>query len=154
MSEFEPIEFEIQIDASKTIDHVPILDMDEKFIEEYVSVQELSTINKHTVPAVKTIVDYGCGHLNAAFNDAVSQLKSELEREFGATKVFSSEADITSPRILDNGDVRLYGECVIFVKIKSAEWDRFYQRIDQIVGDAIARAIDDDKFGVLYDILL
>lgn len=39
MSEFEHIEFEIQVDASVLIDHVPILDVEEKFIETYVSAE-------------------------------------------------------------------------------------------------------------------
>ena len=44
MSELEPIEFEIQIDASVLIDQIPILDVEEKFIETYVSAEEIGTI--------------------------------------------------------------------------------------------------------------
>lgn len=53
-----------------------------------------------------------------------------------------------------NGEVRLYGESNIIVKIKSAKWYEFYRLVEQIVGDAIARAVDDDKIGTIYEILL
>lgn len=66
----------------------------------------------------------------------------------------SAEPVITSPYILNNGEVRLYGESNIIVKIKSAKWDEFYRLVEQIVSDAIARAVDDDKIGTIYEILL
>lgn len=49
MSELEPIEFEIQIGASVLIDHIPTSDVEEKFIETYVSAEELSQCNRRSI---------------------------------------------------------------------------------------------------------
>ena len=154
MSELEPIEFEIKIDASVLIDHIPILDVEEKFIETYVSAEELSQCNRRSINAVEIVIGGGCDSLEASFNSIIKQLKFDFESNFGITQVFSAEPVIASPYILNNGEVRLYGESNIIVKIKSAKWDEFYRLVEQIVGDAIARAVDDDKIGTIYEILL
>lgn len=56
MNDFEPIKFKIMISASTEIDHVIVEDIDQKFIETYLSPEELSECNHRTVDAVKTVM--------------------------------------------------------------------------------------------------
>lgn len=45
MSEFEPIKFKVLMSATTDIDHIKVSDIDQKFIETYLSPEELSECN-------------------------------------------------------------------------------------------------------------
>lgn len=75
-------------------------------------------------------------------SDAHAQAERDLDKYLDALIAYTKN-------IIEH----MFDSCTFDVT-KTSYTSNIYQRIDQIVGDAIARAIDDDKFGVLYDILL
>lgn len=152
MNDFEPIKFKIMMSASTEIDHVIVEDIDQKFIETYLSPEELSECNHRTVDAVKTVMQNGRGKLSETFNAIETRVKFDCEREFGATRVNVVSSIFDGAYVLVNGDVMCNGRLEADVELNNVTWGTLNKSFENIVEDSISAEVDDDV-EIIYDIL-
>ena len=152
MSEFEPIKFKIMMSASTEIDHVIVEDIDQKFIETYLSPEELSECNHRPVDAVKTVMQSGRDKLGETFNAIEKQIKFDCEREFGATRVNVASSIFDGAYVLVNGDLMCNGRFEADVELKNVSWGALNKSFQNIIEDAISSEVD-DEVEIIYDVL-
>ena len=153
MSDFEPIKFKIMMSGSTEIDHVIAEDIDQKFIETYLSPEELSECNHRTVDAVKTVMQNGRDKLSETFNAIEKRIKFDCEREFGATRVNAAISIFDCAYVFVNGDIMCNGRFEADVELKNISWGALNKNLENIIEDAISSEVDDED-EIIYDILL
>lgn len=152
MNDFEPIKFKIMMSASTEIDHVIVEDIDQKFIETYLSPEELSKCNHRTVDAVKTVMQSGRDKLGETFKAIEKRIKFDCEREFGATRVNAAISIFDGAYVLVNGDTMCNGRFEADVELKNVSWGALNKSFKNIIEDAISSEVD-DEVEIIYDIL-
>lgn len=152
MNDFEPIKFKIMIGGSTEIDHVIVEDINQKFIETYLSPEELSECNHRTMDAVKTVMQNGSNKLYETFKAIERRIKFDCEREFGATRVNAAISIFDGAYVFVNGDVMRNGRFEADVELNNITWGMLNKSFEDIVGDSISAEVD-DEVEIIYDVL-
>lgn len=153
MNDFEPIKFKIMMSASTKIDHLRVSDIDKKFVETYLSAEELSECNHRTVDAVKTVMQSGYDKLDETFKAVARRIKFNFEHEFGAAQVTAASSIFDNAYVLANGDVMCDGRLEVAVELKNVSWGTINGHITEIVMDSISAEVNEDEVEIIYDIL-